>query len=99
MGVCRCRKRTNLFCFNHSKAVCSDCLGDHPTCYVSTYVDWLTDSKFDAPRCHVSFPMSCLCLSGLVKCREKEKEKKEKKKKEKGKQTALTSLLRSVAQR
>ncbi len=54
MGVCKCRKRTNLFCFVHSKAVCENCVAeDHDSCYVSSYIDWLTNSTYDAPLCPV----------------------------------------------
>ncbi len=31
MGICKCRKSTGLFCFNHQKAVCPSCIVDHPT--------------------------------------------------------------------
>jgi len=52
--VCKCRKRTNLFCFVHSKAVCENCVAeDHESCYVSSYIDWLTNSTYDPPLCPV----------------------------------------------
>jgi len=54
MGICKCKNRTDLFCFVHKKAVCETCiLGDHPTCIVRTYVDWLTDSDYDPPACGI----------------------------------------------
>lgn len=54
MGICKCKKRTDLFCFVHKKAVCERCLlEDHSTCIVRTYVDWLTDSDYDPPACGI----------------------------------------------
>lgn len=54
MGICKCKKRTDLFCFVHKKAVCESCLiEDHTTCFVRTYVDWLTDSDYDHPACGI----------------------------------------------
>ena len=51
MGVCRCRRRTSLFCFVHSKAVCAECLEDHANCFINSYIEWLTNSAFDPPAC------------------------------------------------
>eukprot|EP01118_Nematostelium_gracile_P007939 TRINITY_DN2601_c0_g1_i1.p1 TRINITY_DN2601_c0_g1~~TRINITY_DN2601_c0_g1_i1.p1 ORF type:complete len:259 (-),score=49.89 TRINITY_DN2601_c0_g1_i1:22-798(-) len=54
MGICKHKKKTDLFCFVHKKAVCENCiLEDHQTCIVKTYVDWLTDSEYDLPSCGV----------------------------------------------
>jgi hypothetical protein len=51
MGVCKCRKRTSLFCFDHKKAVCLDCVEDHAVCTVRTYREWLRDSSFAPQQC------------------------------------------------
>jgi len=51
MGICDCRKRTNLFCFVHKKAVCPGCVLQHNNCYVSTYLDWIQNSEFESPSC------------------------------------------------
>jgi len=54
MGICKCKKRTDLFCFVHKKAVCENCIvEDHQTCIIKTYVDWLTDSDYDRPACGI----------------------------------------------
>jgi len=54
MGICKCKKRTDLFCFVHKKAVCETCIcSEHQTCVVKTYVDWLTDSEYDPPACGI----------------------------------------------
>lgn len=54
MGICKCKKRTDLFCFVHKKAVCETCIcTEHQTCIVKTYVDWLTDSDYDDPTCGI----------------------------------------------
>jgi len=54
MGICKCKKRTDLFCFIHKKAVCENCIcTEHQICYVKTYVDWLTDSEYDTPTCGI----------------------------------------------
>lgn len=70
MGICKCRKRTDLFCFNHKVAVCEDCvLAEHETCHVKTYVEWLTDSTFSEPSCGICRqevePGRCLRLTCL----------------------------------
>lgn len=45
MGLCKCRKVTNLFCFECRKNVCETCMvTDHPTCVVRSYLEWLKDS-------------------------------------------------------
>eukprot|EP01091_Cochliopodium_minus_P009696 TRINITY_DN2444_c0_g1_i1.p1 TRINITY_DN2444_c0_g1~~TRINITY_DN2444_c0_g1_i1.p1 ORF type:complete len:258 (-),score=34.65 TRINITY_DN2444_c0_g1_i1:84-857(-) len=54
MGVCSCKKRTNLFCFSHKKAVCEDCIcTEHNTCPIKKYLDWLNNSNFETPSCSV----------------------------------------------
>ncbi|KAJ3149453.1 Zinc finger protein-like 1 [Geranomyces variabilis] len=48
MGLCSgCRRVTNLFCFNHRKNVCENCmLTEHPQCIVRPYLKWLENSDF-----------------------------------------------------
>ncbi|KAI8921199.1 hypothetical protein DFJ77DRAFT_448956 [Powellomyces hirtus] len=48
MGLCSgCRRVTNLFCFNHRKNVCDQCmLTEHPQCVVKAYLKWLENSDF-----------------------------------------------------
>jgi hypothetical protein len=54
MGICKCKKRTDLFCFVHKKAVCEQCIcSDHQVCVVKSYVDWLTDSEYEPPVCGI----------------------------------------------
>lgn len=53
MGMCKCRKRTQLFCFVHKKAVCEDCVVDHAVCVVGKYMEWLKDGSHDPPSCAV----------------------------------------------
>eukprot|EP01116_Phalansterium_solitarium_P017882 TRINITY_DN4535_c0_g1_i1.p1 TRINITY_DN4535_c0_g1~~TRINITY_DN4535_c0_g1_i1.p1 ORF type:complete len:314 (-),score=61.95 TRINITY_DN4535_c0_g1_i1:149-1090(-) len=54
MGICKCKRRTDLFCFVHHKAVCENCIcTDHHVCVVKTYVEWLTDSEYDPATCGV----------------------------------------------
>eukprot|EP01122_Echinamoeba_exundans_P004800 TRINITY_DN15030_c0_g1_i1.p1 TRINITY_DN15030_c0_g1~~TRINITY_DN15030_c0_g1_i1.p1 ORF type:complete len:282 (-),score=20.64 TRINITY_DN15030_c0_g1_i1:32-877(-) len=55
MGICKCRKRTDLFCFVHRKAVCQNCLCSegHKLCYIKTYSEWLNDSQFTTLSCGV----------------------------------------------
>jgi len=54
MGICTCKNKTILFCFVHKKAVCENCIiTQHPTCVVKTYVEWLTDSEYEPPKCGV----------------------------------------------
>mmetsp|Transcript_4972 Transcript_4972/g.12369 ORF Transcript_4972/g.12369 Transcript_4972/m.12369 type:complete len:290 (-) Transcript_4972:126-995(-) len=54
MGICRCRKRTDLFCFVHKKHVCTSCICEqHEDCVVKTYLEWLQDSDY-------AFPPKCL---------------------------------------
>eukprot|EP01117_Protostelium_nocturnum_P015218 TRINITY_DN5875_c0_g1_i1.p1 TRINITY_DN5875_c0_g1~~TRINITY_DN5875_c0_g1_i1.p1 ORF type:complete len:303 (-),score=90.07 TRINITY_DN5875_c0_g1_i1:316-1224(-) len=54
MGICKCKKKTDLFCFVHKKAVCENCVcTDHKKCVVKTYVEWLTDSEYEDPSCFV----------------------------------------------
>jgi len=55
MGICKCKKRTELFCFVHRKAVCETCIysPEHRNCVVKTYVEWLTDSEYDTPSCGI----------------------------------------------
>src|SRR3989338_3124828 len=51
MGVCKCRKRSDLFCFNHKRAVCGSCIEEHGECTVRTYRAWLRDSAYLEPAC------------------------------------------------
>jgi len=55
MGICKCKKKTDLFCFVHKKSVCENCIvtSEHSTCVVKKYVDWLTDSDFDPASCGI----------------------------------------------
>jgi len=54
MGLCKCKKRTELFCFVHKKAVCDQCITtDHQVCVVKSYIEWLTDPEFEAPSCGI----------------------------------------------
>ena len=43
MGICKCRKRTDLFCFVHKKAVCESCIStDHQVVcsFYHTFLKW-----------------------------------------------------------
>ena len=51
MGICKCRRRAELFCFDHRKAVCPTCIADHPVCTIRTYHQWLKDTTYAAPCC------------------------------------------------
>jgi len=54
MGLCKCKKRTSLFCFVHKKAVCEGCIPtEHETCVVKTYLEWLQDSEYEPAVCIV----------------------------------------------
>lgn len=54
MGFCKCKRRTDLFCFECKKSVCEKCiLEEHQTCLVKKYVDWLTDAEADPATCGV----------------------------------------------
>eukprot|EP01113_Clastostelium_recurvatum_P034759 TRINITY_DN4758_c0_g1_i1.p1 TRINITY_DN4758_c0_g1~~TRINITY_DN4758_c0_g1_i1.p1 ORF type:complete len:331 (-),score=96.26 TRINITY_DN4758_c0_g1_i1:65-1057(-) len=54
MGICKCKKRTDLFCFVHKKAVCEQCIcTDHQTCVVRTYVEWLKESEYEPAVCGI----------------------------------------------
>ncbi|EGC38033.1 hypothetical protein DICPUDRAFT_97036 [Dictyostelium purpureum] len=54
MGVCKCKKRSEDFCFNHKRFICDSCVvSDHPICYIRSYVDWLTDCDFEDSVCGV----------------------------------------------
>jgi len=54
MGICKCKKRADLFCFVHKKPVCEQCIvNEHLTCAIKTYVDWLTDSDYEQPVCGI----------------------------------------------
>ncbi|KXS20112.1 hypothetical protein M427DRAFT_52370 [Gonapodya prolifera JEL478] len=51
MGLCKCRRVTNLFCFEHRKNVCEHCIvADHNRCVVRSYLAWLQDSDYE-PAC------------------------------------------------
>jgi len=45
MGVCKCKKRTDLWCYKTVKPVCLDCIVDieHQLSCVAPYVDWLNN--------------------------------------------------------
>ncbi|EFA77747.1 hypothetical protein PPL_09404 [Heterostelium album PN500] len=54
MGICKCKKRSDEFCYLHKKFICDGCVvTDHPTCHIGSYVDWLTDSEFEESVCGV----------------------------------------------
>ncbi|KYQ89376.1 hypothetical protein DLAC_10037 [Tieghemostelium lacteum] len=54
MGICKCKKRSEDFCYQHKKFVCDDCvIPDHPVCYINSYVNWLTDSEPEEPVCEI----------------------------------------------
>ncbi|KAN0035578.1 hypothetical protein ACTA71_004858 [Dictyostelium dimigraforme] len=54
MGICKCKKRSEDFCFNHKKFICDSCVvADHSICYIKSYVDWLTDCEFEDSVCGV----------------------------------------------
>ena len=68
MGLCKCRQVTNLFCFEHRKNVCLNCLEDHPKCCVKSYLSWLQDSDYSLDCTVCSLPLSqkeCLRLECL----------------------------------
>jgi len=56
MGICKCRKRTDLYCYLHSKAVCSDCVVDcdENLAHIGSYVEWLQDPNPPPPLCALS---------------------------------------------
>jgi len=73
MGLCKCRKITDLYCFKHKKPVCENCIvSDHRTCHVDTYIKWLTDSEILPPTCVICkgelTPDSVVRLSCLHCC-------------------------------
>ncbi|GAM19524.1 hypothetical protein SAMD00019534_026990 [Acytostelium subglobosum LB1] len=54
MGICKCKKRSDDFCFVHKKFICEGCVvTDHSVCHVGSYVDWLNDSDFEEPVCGI----------------------------------------------
>jgi len=54
MGICKCRKRTDLFCFVHKKAVCETCIcSDHQVCVVGSYFEWLSEPEYETPVCGI----------------------------------------------
>jgi len=54
MGLCKCRKVTDLYCFVHKKPVCDSCIcTDHKVCMIGTYVQWLQDPDYDKPVCEI----------------------------------------------
>jgi len=60
MGICKCRKRTDLFCWHCHRAVCLDCITDeeHNLAYVGTYIKWL-----DSPE---SPPLVCPLSKAII---------------------------------
>lgn len=69
MGICKCRKRTDLWCFVHRKPVCHSCITEHNSCVVKSYVEWLTDPDYEPPTCtlckHEITPDSAVRLTCL----------------------------------
>jgi len=59
MGICKCKRRTDLYCFVHNKPVCDNCIVDHAICHVRTYPEWLASSEYPPPTC-------AKCHQGLV---------------------------------
>lgn len=54
MGLCKCQKITELYCFACRKAVCEQCIAaEHEVCYIGTYTQWIRDSDYAPPRCPV----------------------------------------------
>jgi hypothetical protein len=53
MGVCKCKKRTDLWCYKTVKPVCLDCIVDseHQLTCVAPYVDWLNNPHEQDPIC------------------------------------------------
>ena len=49
MGLCKCQKNTQNYCFVHLKHICPNCVQHHPNCTVRTYMEWLEDSEHDWP--------------------------------------------------
>jgi len=69
MGVCKCKKKTTLFCFVHKKPVCEECIStDHSNCVIKTYLEWLQNSEYESLSCVVCHekitekPTRLLCL-------------------------------------
>jgi len=62
MGICKFRKRSELFCYHCEKAVCFDCITEphHKLAKVTTYVEWLeprdsvSDKQPAGPVCALS---------------------------------------------
>jgi len=56
MGICKCRKRSDLFCYHCDKAVCFDCITEptHKLGKVTTYCDWLMNPVNTIPVCPLS---------------------------------------------
>jgi len=56
MGICKCRKRSELFCYHCEKAVCFDCITEpsHKLAKVTTYVEWLNKPDNPPPVCPLS---------------------------------------------
>jgi hypothetical protein len=54
MGICKHRVKTDLFCFEHKKPVCGNCLVDeHRVCAVASYREWLEDADYEVNVCGV----------------------------------------------
>jgi len=53
MGICKCRKKTLLFCWHCTKAVCLDCITEeeHKLAYVNNYELWLSNPESPPPVC------------------------------------------------
>ncbi|KAH6823641.1 RING/U-box superfamily protein [Perilla frutescens var. hirtella] len=62
MVVCKCRKATKLYCFNHKVPVCGECIcfPEHQICVVRTYSEWVIDGEYDWP------PKCCHCQAELA---------------------------------
>jgi len=56
MGICKCRKKADLFCWHCQKTVCLDCITDegHKLAYIGTYDDWLSHPNVPPAVCPLS---------------------------------------------
>jgi len=56
MGLCKCKTKTDQYCFEHKKHVCEECLvsdAEHKLCHVATYQKWLACADYSAPVCAI----------------------------------------------
>lgn len=56
MGICKCRKRTNLVCWHCQSPICFDCVteNEHKLGYVATYAEFLSSPSPVSPVCPLS---------------------------------------------